>query len=117
MEHAPPWIRSHAREMRKMPTKPEALLWYWLRNRKFGNHKFRRQHPVGDYILDFYCAELKLAIELDGAYHEFVAEYDQMRTEYLERQGITVIRIENEAFAGDADSVGDTIQWAIDRRK
>ena len=116
MVHAAPQIRSHAREMRSQPTKPEALLWYWLRDRKFGDYKFRRQHPIGDYILDSYCAELKLAIELDGAYHDFVAEYDQMRTTYIERQGIILIRIENEAFAGNADGVGDSIRWAIEQR-
>ena len=117
MVHAPPQIRSHAREMRKNPTEPEALLWLWLRNRSFGDYKFRRQHPVGGYILDFYCAELKLAIELDGQYHDFVADYDEMRTAYLRRQGIEVLRIANNELMKDSDSVNDTIQWAINKRK
>ena len=119
MVHAPPQIRSHAREMRKGPTRPEKLLWSWLRNRSFGHYKFRRQHPVGDYILDFYCAELKTCIELDGEYHDFdsVAEYDKARTAYLERQGILVIRIENKELIRDSDYVANCIRWAIDQRK
>ena len=60
---------------------------------------------------------MKRSIELDGAYHDFVAEYDQMRTAYIVRQRIVVIRIENEAFAGDADRVEDIIRWAVDQRK
>ena len=116
MVHTAPQIRSHAREMRKGPTKAEGLLWSWLRNRRFGNYKFRRQHPVGDYILDFYCAELNTAIELDGEYHDFVGEHDQMRTAYLERQGILVIRIENKELLRDSDYVANCIQWAIEQR-
>ena len=119
MVHAPPQIRSHVREMRKEPTRSEDRLWSWLRDRRFGNYKFRRQHPVGDYILDFYCAELKIAIELDGAVHEVdcVAERDKRRTQYLERQGIMVVRIENDQMRIEPDIVSDTIQWAINRRK
>jgi len=49
--------------MRKAPTRSEDRVWSWLRDRRFGGYKFRRQHPVGDYIVDFYCSELKLAIE------------------------------------------------------
>jgi len=105
--------------MRKVPTRSEDRLWSWLRNRRFGDYKFRRQHPVGDYILDFYCAELKIAIELDGAGHEddTVAERDKQRTRYLERQGIFVLRIENQTFIRDPDNVSDCIQWAVDQRK
>jgi very-short-patch-repair endonuclease len=119
MVHAPPPIRSHAREMRKEPTRSEDRLWSWLRDRRFGNYKFRRQHPVGDYILDFYCAELKICIELDGSVHDIdaVAEHDKARTRYLERQGISVLRLENEELIRDPDTVTDCIQWAINRRK
>ena len=93
-------------------------MWSWLRDRRFGNYKFRRQHPVGDYILDFYCAELKFAIELDGAGHEVdcIAERDKRRTRYLEKQGIFVVRIENNQMRCEPDIVGDTIRWAIDKR-
>ncbi|HEV8659207.1 MAG TPA: DUF559 domain-containing protein, partial [Thermoanaerobaculia bacterium] len=55
--------------MRKAPNRGEARLWSWLRNRRFGDYKFRRQHPIGNYVVDFYCRELKLVIELDGAKH------------------------------------------------
>jgi very-short-patch-repair endonuclease len=119
MVHAPPPIRSHAREMRKEPTRSEDRIWSWLRNRRFGNYKFRRQHPLGDYILDFYCAELKICIELDGAVHEIdaVAERDKERTRYLERQGIEVLRLENEELIRDPDTVIDCVQWAINKCK
>ena len=116
MVRAAPQIRSHAREMRKAPTRAEDRVWFWLRNRRFGDHKFRRQHPVGDYILDFYCSELKLCIELDGAVHEFVFERDNARTAYLEKQGIIVIRIENETVRRDPDTVANCIRWAIEQR-
>ena len=94
-------------------------MWSWLRDRRFGNYKFRRQHPVGDYILDFYCAELKIAIELDGAGHEVdcIAGRDTRRTRCLEKQGIFVVRIENNRMRCEPDIVSDTIQWAIDKRK
>ena len=62
----PPNILKNARNLRKNLTDAEQLLWRLLRDRLFGNKKFRRQHPVGRYILDFYCHELKLAIEVDG---------------------------------------------------
>jgi very-short-patch-repair endonuclease len=58
------------REQRKSPTEAEFVLWNHLRNRNLGGYKFRRQHPIGGYILDFYCAEAKTGIELDGAVHQ-----------------------------------------------
>jgi very-short-patch-repair endonuclease len=69
--------------MRHEPTQPERKLWRWLRNRRFGDYKFRRQHPIGRYVLDFYCHELKLAIELDGLPHEFRSDCDERRTAEL----------------------------------
>src|ERR1051326_621302 len=83
-------IRQNARSMRHEPTRPEWKLWRWLRNRRFGDYKFRRQYPIGRYVLDFYCHELKLALELDGSPHEFRSEYDERRTTELRGYGITV---------------------------
>jgi len=105
--------------MRKGPTRSEDRIWSWLRDRRFGNYKFRRQHPIADYILDFYCPELKIAIEMDGEVHgiDNVAEHDKARTRYLERQGIDILRIENEELIRDPDTVIDCIQWAINKRK
>jgi ATP-dependent helicase HrpA/adenine-specific DNA-methyltransferase len=89
-----------------------------LRDRRFAGIKFRRQHPIGRYILDFYCPALKLAIELDGKHHEasWMAGYEGERTEALKRMGIEVLRIPNELLRKNPQIVGDQIAWAIERR-
>ena len=99
--------------MRHEPTKAERKLWRWLRDRRFGDHKFRRQYPVGRYVLDFYCHNLKLAIELDGSPHEFRAEYDERRTAELRGYGITVVRFANDDLRADPDIVAARTQYAI----
>ncbi len=84
------------RELRKNQTKQEETLWQEIRNRKLGV-KFRRQYSVGGYVLDFYCPEVKLAIELDGSQH-FEKEnkmYDAERTDYLNILGCNVLRFKN----------------------
>jgi very-short-patch-repair endonuclease len=82
-----------ARYLRKNRTTAEAKVWRWLRNRKVIGWKFRRQYPIGTYILDFYCNALRLAIELDGFGH--VPSRDSFRTSVLQRYGIAVIRLSN----------------------
>ena len=83
--------------MRQPQTPAEATLWRVLRNQKAG-YKFRRQHPIYRFIIDFYCAKAKLLIEIDGESHlqEDQAKYDQARTEYLEELGYQVIRFTND---------------------
>jgi very-short-patch-repair endonuclease len=78
-------------------TAAEALLWKSLKNSQLDGKKFRRQHSVGPYILDFYCPECRLAIELDGAGHSDLstAEYDAKRTQFLNSKDIRVLRFEN----------------------
>ncbi|MCP4546734.1 MAG: DUF559 domain-containing protein, partial [bacterium] len=78
-------------------TDVEALLWRRLRNRQVANFKFRRQHPWGTYILDFFCPAAKVAIELDGEWHEGTLEADQERDTDLAAHGITVLRYWNRA--------------------
>jgi len=90
-------IFENARSLKKVMTPAENLLWQNLRNRKISNHKFRRQHPIARYIVDFYCHEAKLVIEVDGGIH-YTPEnilYDQFRTEELESLGLKVIRFRN----------------------
>ncbi|MDX2129904.1 MAG: type ISP restriction/modification enzyme [Chloroherpetonaceae bacterium] len=90
-----------ARELRKNATDAEKLMWSLLRNRQLNGYKFRRQHPFGRFILDFYCHESKLCVELDGGQHaeKNQAEYDAARTEVLNQNGIRVIRFwNNEVF-------------------
>jgi very-short-patch-repair endonuclease len=91
-----PTIRKFARELRQAQTPAESKLWRHLRNRKL-KYKFRRQHPIELFIIDFYCAA-KLLIEVDGALHfdKTQMEYDQARTEYLENLGYKVIRFTND---------------------
>ncbi|MEQ8627499.1 endonuclease domain-containing protein [Ekhidna sp.] len=88
----------YARENRKKPTLTEAMLWEKLRNRRLGGFKFRRQHPIKNFILDFYCHEYKLGIELDGSYHDEIDqyEYDEGRTLELKELGITILRFSND---------------------
>ena len=91
-----PTIRRFARELRQPQTPTEATLWRYLRNRNI-KFKFRRQHPIDFFIIDFYCAEAKLLIEIDGESHlaNEQMEYDQARTEHLEGLGYKVIRFTN----------------------
>jgi very-short-patch-repair endonuclease len=92
-----PVILAHAREMCHPQTSAETTLWNVLRNKSTG-YKFRRQHPIDMFIIDFYCAEAKLVIEIDGASHAELdqEEYDKARTKWLEERGYKVIRISNE---------------------
>lgn len=89
---APDIIRERAGSLRRRMTPSERLLWLMLRRDALGLH-FRRQHPVGPFILDFYCAEAKLCVEVDGPVHDEQAEYDQRRTDWLAREGIRVLRV------------------------
>jgi very-short-patch-repair endonuclease len=88
-------ILSYARKMRKDAPDAESYLWQFLRDRRLCGYKFRRQHPVGRYILDFYCEQTKLAIELDGGQHQEQVTYDDRRTAQLNATGIKVIRFWN----------------------
>jgi very-short-patch-repair endonuclease len=88
-------ILSYARKMRKDAPDAESYLWQFLRDRRLCGYKFRRQHPVGRYILDFYCKQTKLAIELDGGQHQEQVTYDDRRTAQLNATGIKVIRFWN----------------------
>lgn len=99
-------------------TVSEQRLWNWLRNRTFGGFKFRRQAPVGRYVLDFYCPALKLAVEVDGQQHAtlWMGEYDGERTVYLRSQGIEVVRIANKLLATDSLMAEQILQHAIATR-
>jgi very-short-patch-repair endonuclease len=94
-----------ARQLRKNMTEAETKLWRYLRNRKFHNLKFLRQHPIiyqitqqgpDYYIPDFYCSEKKVVIELDGKIHNFQKEQDEFRDSILTEMGIRILRIKNE---------------------
>ncbi len=98
-QQIPKQLLENARELRKNLTEAEELLWQLLRNRQLNNLKFRRQHPLkAGFILDFYCAESKLGIEIDGGYHnqKEQKEYDAERTKIIQEYGIRIIRFTNE---------------------
>ena len=108
-------IRERARSMRHFATREEEKLWRWLRNRRFGNHKFRRQYPIGRYVIDFYCDALKLAIEIDGRQHEMQWAYDERRTLELQGYGITVLRFTNVQVRWEPRNVAGLIEYTITR--
>ena len=107
--------KSQRQQLRKGGTVAETVLWKSLQGRQILGKKFRRQSGVGPYIVDFYCAECRLVIELDGAPH-FAANadiYDQQRTEYLEEAGLKVIRFENKDVKDTIEFVLETIKQSL----
>jgi very-short-patch-repair endonuclease len=88
-------VQQHAKELRKKMTPAEKILWERLRDRQLGEFKFRRQHPLGPFIADFYCAEKRLVVEIDGDIHEFQKNQDEQRTHQFEEYGYRVIRFQN----------------------
>jgi very-short-patch-repair endonuclease len=102
-------IRQRTRELRKSSTPAEQKLWQALRNRNLGDYKFRRQHPIGPYISDFFCAEVGLVVEVDGGGHLDQIAYDQDRTTWLESQGYHVIRFYNDDVLNHLDDVAQEI--------
>jgi very-short-patch-repair endonuclease len=94
-----------ARVLRQTQTAPENLLWLALRNSQVSGVKFRRQHPIGPYVVDLYCHKAKLVVEIDGMSHEDKKEQDVARTQYLETQNLRVLRVTNEDVMRDLDAV------------
>ena len=97
--------KSKANVLRRSMTAAELKLWKRLRGNKIKGIHFRRQHPFGIYILDFFCSKANLAIEVNGEIHEFRKEYDSERTKYLEDSGIRVLRFTNSEVEADIEGV------------
>ncbi len=100
-----PTVRERARQLRSSLTPAEVVLWQHLRLHQLGGFKFRRQHPIGRFIVDFYCAEYKLAVELDGDSHAQQVEYDATRTEWLEQHGYRIVRFSNQDVMNSIEAV------------
>ena len=98
-----------ARTLRKNMTDAERLLWYNLRDRRLNGYKFRRQYPIGSFIVDFVCVERKLIIEVDGGQHNWNKDKDANRTEYLEEKGYRVLRFWNNEVLHKTESVLNVI--------
>jgi very-short-patch-repair endonuclease len=107
----------HAREMRRDPTAQEQRLWRALRDRRFVGHKFRRQQPIEHYILDFFCPESRLSIELDGGNHADpdTRDYDAGRTEFLRSNGIREMRFWNSEVDRNPEGVLNKIAEALEK--
>ncbi len=94
-----------ARDLRQTETPPEQLLWLALRNGQIGGLKFRRQHPIGPYVVDFYCHGARLVVEVDGMSHDDKIVQDVAKTKHIETQGLRVLRVMNEDVMRDLDAV------------
>ena len=107
-----------ARQLRQQDTWAEKLMWRWLRGRRFSGYKFRRQHPLGHYYLDFFCEAAELNIELDGGHHGFPGQqkHDRERDNLLKSRGIKTLRFWNSHLRSNASGVRDTIFNELQRR-
>jgi very-short-patch-repair endonuclease len=99
-------IKKKARELRRNLTPSEKILWKVIRNGQINGMHFRKQHPFGIYILDYYCYKANLVIEIDGKIHLKRKKYDYERTEYLKCTGLKVLRFQNE-------DVVNRLEWVI----
>ena len=107
--HSLPHLKTFRTELRSKLTPAEAFLWKQLQNSKLDNRKFRRQHSIGNYIVDFYCASEGLAIELDGEihYNEIAQQHDEERDLFLSYFNVKVLRFENK-------QVFDNLDWVLE---
>lgn len=108
-------LKAKARSLRANPTDAELRLWYRLRRKQILGVQFYRQKTIGNYIVDFYAPVAKLVVEVDGAHHLALsqAEYDKRRTEYLEQQGLKVLRFDDRQVLLQIDSVVQAIFRAM----
>jgi very-short-patch-repair endonuclease len=104
------------RRLRKNLTDAERRLWSCLRGRQMGHFKFRRQHPFGDYVIDFVCLEAMLAVEVDGGQHAEKREEDAVRTKSLNKAGFKVLRFWNNDVLRDIEAVKESIWMALQER-
>lgn len=109
-------LKQAARAMRVAPTNAEALLWEAVRDRRVEGMKFRRQYQIDRFVIDFYCASHRLAVEVDGSSHDRQVERDEARTELLAARGIRVIRFRNEeVLVGLHEVIARIRSYAHDR--
>jgi len=114
----PPKTTCLTRNLRKRESWGERLVWSWLRDHRFADYKFRRQHPVGPHILDFFCNEAKLDIEVDGFQHgsPMSQSADAERDAYLTSQGIKVLRVWSSRLRRDKEVIPQTIWQTLQER-
>ena len=100
-----PMVIDRARGLRRRSPPPERILWSILRGRRLGGLKFRRQEPIGPYVVDFCCRERKLVVELDGMSHDDKQQHDELRARWLEEQGYRILRVTNWDVNEDIEAV------------
>jgi very-short-patch-repair endonuclease len=107
-------LKPVASDMRRQPTQAEDALWAQLRNRQIAGMKFRRQHAIDRFVVDFYCAEAYLVIEVDGSIHDDTRAQDMIRQEILESLGLRVLRFSNDDVLNHMHDVITSIIEKID---
>ncbi len=110
-------LRGCAKGLRNGATEAERAMWYRLRAKRFMGLKFKRQKPMGHYIVDFVCMELGLIVELDGGQHAEQVAYDRRRDAWLERQGFTVLRFWNNQALGEMEAVLEFLRLWVEEQK
>ncbi len=111
-------LTKKARENRKNPTVAEKKMWYKiLRNKEFESYKFIRQKPLNNFIVDFYCSELLLVVEIDGDSHVEQIEYDILRTKKLNSYGIEVVRYANLEVINNIEGVYDDLKRKMEKKR
>ena len=109
-----PKLKERARKLRRQSTLSETILWHHLKGRQMRNHDFHRQRPIDNYIVDFFCSELVLAIEIDGASHADKENYDKKRQERLESLGVHFLRFYDSDVKVNIEGVVERIGEWID---
>jgi very-short-patch-repair endonuclease len=112
-------MKSTRKSLRNSLTPAEAILWKNLQRSQLDGKKFRRQHSIGRFVVDFYCPEFRIAIELDGEGHfnSFKAEYDSRRTAYMNKLHVQVLRFENRAVLDNLQGVLEAIRRSLTERR
>lgn len=118
MHYYNPQLKMNAQTLRKNMTDSELKLWSRIRRKQIHGLQFYRQRPIGNYIVDFYCPQAQLVLEVDGSQHmnEREIRQDQYRNSYLKQQGIRVLRFDNLQVLNQIDAVIERIYWAIASR-
>ena len=109
-------VSETARRLRENPTEAEKRLWDALRHRQIDSHRFRRQHPLGAYVVDFVCLAEKLVVEVDGGQHAVDQERDEARTIWLQSRGYRVLRFWNNEVLENTEGVAEAIRIALGAR-